>query len=1142
MKQIYTGFSDRLYLLNEKNKCLFIGSLPKKDFFDLSSYEEIIPFLKGERRSFTFNKNLSSEKYYVGYPYLFITKQNHKYKAPLLFYPVLQQDGCMVSDGEPILNRALFLALFPGKKARQLLNKIINEGHLSLGALSVILNENGFKIPLKCDYRVAPFIENAIPSNKPKVLYYVVMGKFPVMSSMQEDYHVLYQKNAYNNAIMELFCDKNVKVKDKRERIYLTEKLDYSQKKALQTQKNIVVFGPPGTGKSQTIAGIIGNEIANGRNVLVVSEKKVALDVIDKRLEWLNGASLLLSDPVSQKETFYKQALENHLRFSKPDGLPNEILFSKEEHRMGELLSIITENDKRLHCPTPFGPSLVEMYQLSASYPKDEKEKYAYERLSSLRLTDSYEKLSEEVEFIKNSRLIERFCEYKRIFDNNNLAAHIAEVDITALNEARKCIGRKVKPFPISAYDNAYFILPYLLREKVSFYKVADAVLCHSDPVMTALRKLSLLPPFWLIFPFVNGLYLRRKRRLAEQIRVFFDAISTYLSPLLPIKKIFDIGGWEIIVNSVIHGADCRKEISEAIDNYLTIKKLRSIFRDLTPEIKDILLYCYDTSDKTASGMLKTLETIIPIRTYKLLLRYEKELGENTLNTAQFDVIRSTLSQKKPELIDYSRSHAIERIRASYQSHLRLHPEKNKHFLFRLENGSWDIKKAFLHYSDYYLKIFPCILVSPENVGILPLVKNMFDTVIFDEASQLCPESSIPAIYRGKRVVICGDNKQLPPSFTFSRKQQEDAENDAFEARSLLDLAIAKLHPVYLQYHYRSQHSRLIDFSNRYFYESKLYVAPDITKNLSAISWIKVPGKRQDGKNVPEARKVVELIEKYRNCGTIGIITFNAPQMELIKEKIEDRCKKDKEFMNSWQGFVKNIENVQGEECDVIIFSIGFAKGDNEKVAARYGFLATDGGEKRLNVAITRAKKSIVIVSSVEPEELPVDTTKNSGPKLLRKYLEYAKRQEIPVENNDSSGLRMTEMEKKLMKRLQNIGYEVHPLVGTTGYVMSMAIYDGKEERYLLGIEFDHRSLMGAGESEEREVDKLSFLESKGWQIYRVWSRDFWLSPQNVVSGICQAAEKNRVAPNNKDKSASFERMVLTGKKFGQNGASELAE
>ncbi len=310
----------------------------------------------------------------------------------------------------------------------------------------------------------------------------------------------------------------------------------------------------------------------------------------------------------------------------------------------------------------------------------------------------------------------------------------------------------------------------------------------------------------------------------------------------------------------------------------------------------------------------------------------------------------------------------------------------------------WPIRRLFESYAQEIFQLVPCWLASPETVSALFPMESVFDLVIFDEASQCFAEKGLPAMLRGRQVVIAGDDQQLRPFDLYQpRLEIEEDELTELEVESLLDLCKNQLLNVPLKGHYRSQSFDLIAFSNKHFYQDKLYMLPayELAKNaIPGINYIKVEGTWKHQTNPVEAERVVllleELSQKYPQQ-SIGIITFNAKQQHLIYDLIDYRNAKSEGSPIMNLAFVKNIENVQGDECDQLIFSIGYAPDDKGKLQMQFGSLNQVGGANRLNVAITRARQAIHLVTSIWPEQLQVAGAKNDGPKLLKEYLAFAK-------------------------------------------------------------------------------------------------------------------------------------------------------
>ena len=406
----------------------------------------------------------------------------------------------------------------------------------------------------------------------------------------------------------------------------------------------------------------------------------------------------------------------------------------------------------------------------------------------------------------------------------------------------------------------------------------------------------------------------------------------------------------------------------------------------------------------------------------------------------------------------------------------------------------WSVRKLITEYSEEMFKLVPCWLASPETVSaIFPLERN-FDLVIFDEASQCFAEQGIPALYRGKQVVIAGDSKQLQPNDLYRVRFENDTDdNPELEVDSLLDLACQYLPQTQLKGHYRSKSLDLIDFSNQFFYKNTLSLLPDFQEiNLQkpAIKYLKVEGVWENSTNQIEAERVIDLVRNINETypeKSIGIVTFNFKQQGLIQDLLDVVVNISTNYVSSGEvTFVKNIENVQGDERDIIIFSIGYAPDEKGKMAMQFGSLNGQGGENRLNVAITRAREKIYIISSILPNQLRVEEAQNEGPRLLKNYLEYAlkvsegnyKPQVHRSENYQAEWL----LKEQILRDNEQYIKEL-PFADIT--VKSQNTYDSliltDDDLY-----YEHLS------PKETFAYIPAGLRAKGWKFERIFSRNFW--------------------------------------------------
>lgn len=416
--------------------------------------------------------------------------------------------------------------------------------------------------------------------------------------------------------------------------------------------------------------------------------------------------------------------------------------------------------------------------------------------------------------------------------------------------------------------------------------------------------------------------------------------------------------------------------------------------------------------------------------------------------------------------------------------------------------------------------------MSPLSVATyLPRQVFSFDLVIFDEASQLLPGDAIGALLRSKQAVIFGDKKQMPPTDFFrAHVEGDEEESDAQDYESILDIASVYFPGPMLKWHYRSRDERLIAFSNEHFYGRELvtFPSPRLDGVDTGVSFVYVPdgvyGRGGSRTNVVEARRVAELVLEH--CRTrpdlsLGVITMSIEQRDAVEEELRRLMREHPELVlpQKEEFFVKNLETVQGDERDVIILSIGYGPSEpGGTPSLQFGPLNRSGGERRLNVAITRARYRMIVVSSMKPEQLKgiVGQARWEGPKLLAEYLEYAQRGGMKAEIY-GTGQPESEFEEAVRAELVKRGYQVDCQVGVSGYRIDLAVRDPDAPgRYIVGIECDGATYHSARTARDRDRIRQMVLESLGWHIVRVWSTDWIRDPVRTTNRLVEHIERVR--------------------------------
>ncbi|MCF0112454.1 MAG: hypothetical protein HUJ60_00570, partial [Bacilli bacterium] len=422
------------------------------------------------------------------------------------------------------------------------------------------------------------------------------------------------------------------------------------------------------------------------------------------------------------------------------------------------------------------------------------------------------------------------------------------------------------------------------------------------------------------------------------------------------------------------------------------------------------------------------------------------------------------------------------------------------------------IRQLFGEVKSILTKIFPVFLMSPMSCAqYLSPDMPKFDIVIFDEASQMPTSEAIGAIARGKSLIVVGDSKQLPPTSFFLSKGNEDLDADLDDQESILDdCDVIGMPSRCLAWHYRSKHESLIRFSNARFYGNSLITFPSPNDMATKVKFINTKGVygSKGATNEIEAKAIVKEVERRLKSPelrkrSIGIVTFSSVQQEMIDDLLQDLFIKHKELerinLESKEPIiVKNLENIQGDERDVILFSICYGPDKTGTMHYRFGPINNNGGEKRLNVAVSRARYEMMVFASFEPERLSNMHSASRGAQELYQFLRYAKEgTEALFLPNGSVIENKIGFEKRIAQELEVLGYQVKIGVGRSSFRVDVGVvHPDNENEYILGVLCDSYSYEGASTSKDRNIIQPNALDLLGWNLIRVWSFDYLDNPK----------------------------------------------
>ncbi len=453
----------------------------------------------------------------------------------------------------------------------------------------------------------------------------------------------------------------------------------------------------------------------------------------------------------------------------------------------------------------------------------------------------------------------------------------------------------------------------------------------------------------------------------------------------------------------------------------------------------------------------------------------------------------------------------------------------------QLQRAHKPIRQLAADMGEAFTRLAPCMLMSPLSIAqYLPPDQALFDLVIFDEASQITPWDAIGAMARGKQVIIAGDRKQMPPSNDFQRGPEAASDSDGTEPdlASILEECLAAGVPEHsLDWHYRSRHESLIAFSNHRYYENRLVTFPAPETRASAVSWVRVQGvwaRGAERTNQIEAKAIVdEAIRRLRDPTfvdargeslSLGVITMNVEQMRLIEDLFDRARQAHPEIEQHFSEdrlepvVVRNLETAQGDERDVILIGVGFGPTEPDATTMSMGFgkLNTQGGWRRLNVAVTRARREMVLFTSFDPGMIDLTRTSQQAVADLKDFIQYAGRgpRAITEATRGSVGEAESPFEQAVATELRQRGWTVVPQVGVSRFRIDIGIvHKDRPGDYLAGVECDGAAYHSAATARDRDKVRASILESLGWRLVRVWSTEWWTDKQRAAEKLHNTLE-----------------------------------
>jgi very-short-patch-repair endonuclease len=960
---------------------------------------------------------------------------------------------------------------------------------------------------------------------------------------------------------------------------------DSSQRNAIDTVlagRSLVIHGPPGTGKSQTIANLIAALVARGRKVLFVAEKRAAIDAVLSRLKLANLGELVLDihEGAKDRQRIARdlgEGMEEAQQVSDPDVGDLHRRLTDRQLRLSRHVSALHQS----HQPWGLTPYQVQSALLGvpeaarlqirlgspenigreqADRLRDELREFAYLGGFTLR-PGSTPWFGASLRGPDEAR---RACE---------LAVRLSSRSLPMLIERVRGACHEVGLRPPANYPDAAAVLRLLAGVQATLRMFGPA---SYDADLALLARATAGG---------DGLGFRERRAGRKQARalaglagaqladeqlsaVLAEAASQFSDwlelrtdtgqPRLPSRLDELAGLW----------ADCEAQLA-------ALREVITLPADPLPVLAELA-----ADQDTAWNLPRLYELarrfdelcLSPLLDELARREADPDLAAAAFDHAWYGAILAEMRVRDPRYGAH-RGAALDEIAGDFRTHDVEHLVTNRarvqrawaHALIEtcdrhplqarvirkqaaLRRGHLPLRRLLDQASDVLFAIKPCWAMSPLMVSqVLPMAR-LFDVVIFDEASQVVPADAIPAIMRGHQIVVAGDDRQLPPTNFF--RQVGDAAGDdhsededslvAFDAgfESVLDALRPLLPTAALAWHYRSRDERLVAFSNSRIYGGSLTTFPGVftSECLRHVVVSQSPGPGQETSVDAEVSKVIELIfghVREHPGESLGVIALGIKHAERIDAALRsalsaladaggDYAEMEAFFAEDRPEpfFVKNLERVQGDERDAIILSIGYGKHHDGRMRYQWGPLLRDGGERRLNVAATRAKHRLTLVSSFSGHDVDPDRVTKAGARLLADYLDYASSGGSAPQA--SGGDHLDPFESDVRSRLAAAGITVVPQYGVGGYRVDFAVSHPEDPgRMVLAIEADGASYRQSGSVRDRDRLRGEHLQRLGWRYHRLWSTNWFQNPDaevakvqaaylRAISGTGPAAEQSR--------------------------------
>ena len=891
-----------------------------------------------------------------------------------------------------------------------------------------------------------------------------------------------------------------------------------------------ILYGPPGTGKSQTITNLIANALFQGKRVLFVAEKMAALSVVQSRLAKIGLDPFCLemhSNKVTKRHVLSqleKALAVTHIATPKEYQSTAEKLYAQRSKLIGYLEALHTVDEKD-------GFSLYDCILHEEGIQEEPLKPFELNErlrtaLTATTLPDIQQLLGTRMEAVL--KLIGQPSVHPL------LGMHVSTDDLRDESETASRLSSAIDTLEKGKNERNQLLEAQSLRDRI--LKDNNEQLLETDGNQLRDEWRAIKAKWFLPRLFAKKSYVKRMRAYnpyvtEEEIDGLMDRLTDYQERhrrILPVQEVMrKYFGKELTTDEL----PTEEQMTQSMADLARWKENTAMMRDW-------FHWCEYSEELKVHGLTAVVDALerenqqpkqLTDRFFKaffLTKAREKAAASEQLRTFEGMLFDEQVQQYKhftEEFQMLSQKELYARLAASIPRIAdNLDNSSEIGLLNRnISNGGrgLSLRDLFDQIPKLMPRLCPCMLMSPMSVAqYLDLSQEKFDLVVFDEASQMPTCEAVGAIARGKALVVVGDPKQMPPTSFFTSSNVDEDEADIDDLESILeDCRTLEIPSLQLNWHYRSRHESLIAFSNNEYYDGKLITFPSVDDKQTKVKFVPVEGIYDKGgrrSNRAEAEAIVKEVERRltsdSNTQSIGIIAFSVVQQNLIEDLLQEMLDHKLAVKQAADAlyepiFVKNLENVQGDERDVILFSVGYGPDKKGNVSMNFGPLNNAGGERRLNVAVSRARQEMMVFSTMRSSHIDLRRSKARGVEGLKHFLEYAE-QQVLAENIQSTASRPdTPLARQIADAIAEKGYVVNVNVGRSHFKVDIAVSRQESpDAYVLGILLDGESYRDTQTTRDREIVQPSVLEGLGWRVMRIWSVDWLNNPQRVIDRVME--------------------------------------